>query len=439
MSKPLIVKEYEEIDLPEHLLNSEGEISAYPSVLRRDFFHLRYKKGKPILQAGGYIGVIPINSKFSIEIHPKVPISNLERIIFLANHSPLILKEFRRRYSPHHLSSKNLSSIINDFLLLSVEEICVSGILKLYSPISRTGFSPRGRINMSPTMRARAKSGDTRVVYSCHSRGIDFPANQLLKLALTQILQTTDVTENKKRRARVIALLDHFQEVSDVDDIGRLLSEREIEDHLNFIPSTKDSYRDALSVAKLIVQGKGLELLNGRDLSSTTLILNLDEAFEGYVLATLRESVLNQLGYRVLDGNKSGDFGCKGKLFSQSPRPNFIDKDIVATPDIVVVSPQNEFDRLVIDVKYKAVAGIPDRSDINQVVTYAFAYKCKWGMLVLPASDRCPSGLRCAGIISGIEIFFYFMDLSNSDIEKEEQDFAKTLLSLFLEQPEVAA
>lgn len=430
--KTLKVKEYDEIEIPTQFFTSDGELSAFPEVLQKDYFSVRFKKGKPVFQAGGYIGTIPVNAELALEITPKVPIANLERIVFLANHEPTILKDFKKRYSPHHYSSRNLSEFLSDCFLRATEDVCSNGLLKLYRARSSSGFSPKGRIDMTSTIRARSKFNDTRLVSTWHERTADNPANQLLKHVLQRMLTIEHLMENRKRKREVVELLDHFTMISEVPE-HQLLVDKMVSNHEDRIPSTKDSYLNAISLSKIILQGKGISFMNTGDVYANALILNLDKAFEGYVLAVLDHPDLKNEGYRTLDGNKGGRAGCKKPLLTPSDRDIDVGKAVVATPDILLRSDSDEAMSLVIDVKYKSLKNLADRADLNQIISYAVSYGSRYGVLVFPANERCPPGLQCLGSISGIEFFQYFMKLDSTDIENEESALRRTMLSLMAE------
>lgn len=427
--KTLKVKEYGEIEIPENFFTTNGELSAFPEVLQRDYFSVRFKKGRPVFQAGGYIGTIPVNTDLSLEIIPKVPIANLERIVFFANHEPIILRNFRRRYSPHHYSSKTLSELISDFFLRATEEVCMTGMLKLYRPRSSSGFSPKGRIEIAPTIRTRAKTRDSRLVSTWHERTADNPANRFLKHVLLRMLTSANLMESKKRKREVVELLDHFSGIAEAQEED-LLSDSMISNHEVHIPSTKESYRDAISLGKIILQGKGISFSSSGAIGASNIILNLDNAFEGYVLAVLGHPDLESIGCKVLDGNKGGAFGCKKPFFDPSTRDIYINKQVIATPDILIKSEKNEDISIVIDVKYKSIKNLADRADLNQIISYAFSYGSRHGILILPASENCPSGLVSLGTIHGIEFFQYFMKLDVADMEVEETALRRTILKL---------
>lgn len=432
--KILKVKEYEEVEIPDSFFSQSGEISAFPSILEKDYFSVRFKKGKPVFQAGGYVGIIPVNSELSLDISPKVPIANLERMVFLANHKPQILKDFKRKYDPHYYSSKSLNEFLVDCFLMATELVCINGLLKFYSQQSATGFFPKGRINFSETIRARSKFNDSRVTSSWSERTPNNAPNQLLKSLLAIIINNEGLTQDRKRKQIAIDLINCFTEISDVDaDI--ILTDPLVTDHDINIPSTKGEYLDAIALAKIILQGKGVSFTSGGSVTASSMILNLAEAFEWYVLAILRHSDITVENFIALDGNKDGSTGARKALFDHSSRDSYINKTVSATPDIVVATTPNitPSKNVVIDVKYKSIKNIADRADLNQIISYAASYKSQHGLLILPASKSSGTGLQSLGIIGGIEFFQYFIDLAAPDIEAQENLLRRAIINLLLE------
>ena len=100
------------------------------------------------------------------------------------------------------------------------------------------------------------------------------------------------------------------------------------------------------------------------------------------------------------------------------------------TPDIVLMVDAKP--DLIIDVKYKPQKGLPDRGDLNQVVTYGVRYECGNVMLLYP--NRKKGGVFCEllGSVGGINVYIGRIDLDASDIEAEERLFAEALAGLVL-------
>lgn len=104
----------------------------------------------------------------------------------------------------------------------------------------------------------------------------------------------------------------------------------------------------------------------------------------------------------------------------------------MATPDIVLKSVQtSDNSTIVIDVKYKSIEKLPDRDDLNQIISYAASYSASHGILIFPANDKNPSGINLIGELPGVRFYALFIDLNNSHIEEEEALMASRLSELF--------
>jgi hypothetical protein len=74
--------EQELILLPPELLKSDGSLDVYDDIM--NLFRPTYHKNRPAIQCGGWIGYIPLNDSFALEVAPRVPIGNLERLVGMA-------------------------------------------------------------------------------------------------------------------------------------------------------------------------------------------------------------------------------------------------------------------------------------------------------------------------------------------------------------------
>ncbi|KAA0079628.1 hypothetical protein CIW54_24220 [Paraburkholderia sp. T12-10] len=432
-SKVIRVKEYGEIEVPEDFISSSGRLIAYSDVLNKDFFSVRFKKGVPVFQAGGYVGIVPVNEALSIEIVPKVPIANLERIVLLGNNAPLKLRTFRRSYGVSHYVPASIADFLIESFLGALEEVHEHGMLRLYDRREGSGLFPRGRIEINRTVRIRGNSGGQRVTYSWSERHPNNGPNRLFKYVLRSIRPYIEASRNRPLRNQFDICLSFFDQVTDDRD-REFLSDPMVADPAK-IPSTKDLYIQAISLAKLILRGHGVSLAeNIGPISMGSIIVNVDEAFEYYVLAALRRQCGedSQTNLHVLDGNKGGGQGGMKYLFDESTHPSFINKRIDAKPDIVIRAslPNNEHKILVIDVKYKVLENVADRADLNQIIAYGASYKAKCGVLVLPAAAAEQRGLKCLGLIGQTTFFQYAMNLNAADLAAEEDLLWNTMTKL---------
>ncbi|ABF09540.1 5-methylcytosine restriction system specificity protein McrC [Cupriavidus metallidurans] len=401
----LIVKEYETIDIPAALIIDGIALRIYPAVLERDYISVRWKKGVPIFQAGGYIGVIPINDQLTLDVRPKVPLVNLERILYSSNHKPYVLESFQRAYGHHTRASEPIETFLVDRFLDWVEEIHRFGLLKQYRVIHEDGFTPRGRLNFAATIRLRSRNQQS-LAYQWDDRTADNGPNRFIKAVLLQLADRDEFLHDRRRKARLSVCVDYFSSVSDVDVHSVLIDP--LVDDVEQLPSTREYYKTAIVLAKMLIEKSGLAFLSDQhSVLLPTLLLDLDEAFEKYVLTLLQQVNIRRDDVRVFDGNIDGALGGKKQLLKDSGLENQVKSTVQATPDVLVEKysipsiPRN----LVIDMKYKEVKNIVERGDLNQVIAYAASYQSAAAVFILPSRGPQQRGLQCLGTVAEIPIF----------------------------------
>ncbi|MBB3015950.1 5-methylcytosine restriction system specificity protein McrC [Cupriavidus alkaliphilus] len=425
------VKEYGEVEIPADLISPSGELAAFPEILQKDYFSVRFKKGKPVFQAGGYIGLIPVNESLSLDISSKVPISNLARILLIGNHFATPLRRAIRTYGHSTYAPRSIIEFLVDGFINLMEEVHSKGLLRLYEREHQTGLFPHGRIDINGTVRTRAKTGSKQVHYSWSERNPDNGPNRLFKFVLQRILGNLHLPLHRKLRERCTLALSHFDHVA-LDPTQAFLHDTFISDPLT-LPSTKDLYIQGISLAKLILTGKGIEIAShDGNIALGSLIVNLDDAFERYILEILRRHAAGVANMFVLDGNKGGADGGMKSLLGPSSRDCYIGHSIDANPDIVVSRERDVTTsiNIVIDVKYKAVKHLIDRADLNQIISYAASYHSRHGLIVLPAITAESAGLKCLGVIGDTAFFQYAVNLNSSNMEEEEKKLYETVSNL---------
>lgn len=417
----LIVKEYETIDIPAELIIDGIALRIYPAVLERDYISVRWKKGSPIFQAGGYIGIIPINDQLTLDVRPKVPLVNLERILYSSNHEPYVLEAFQRAYGYHTRASEPIETFLVDRFLDWVDEIHRFGLLKQYRVVHEDGFTPRGRLNIRATVRLRSRNQQS-LAYQWDERTADNGPNRFIKAVLLRMMDREKFLHDRKRRARLSVCIDYFFSVKDVDVVAAMTDP--LVDDVEQLPSTREYYKTAIVLAKMLIQKSGLAFLSDqRTVLLPTLLLDLDEAFEKYVLALLQQINTKRDDVRVFDGNIDGAVGGKKQLLMDSGFDNQIKSTVQATPDVLVekYSIPSVARNMVLDMKYKEVKNIVDRADLNQIIAYAASYRSTAALFILPSRGPQQRGLQCLGTISEIPIYQYFINLGTPDIEAEEE------------------
>ncbi|HHG3077872.1 TPA: McrC family protein [Vibrio parahaemolyticus] len=432
MIETIVVKEYEEVTLPSSIMEDGSKVNAFNEALEKNYFSIRLKKGELVFQAGGYVGVISVNEKLSLDIRPKVPLSNLERILLISKSVPKAFSKGTIKYS----KSNYVPEAIEDFLWMEVlneaENLHALGLIKKYKKVSEYTSYPSGKIDTFKSS-IKSKISGKPIAYSTRfERDIDTPENQLVKMLILALKGRNKEYRDSNIKRRISICLSHFDSVT-TDYRYNFFSSPSIKNP-ETLPSTKDHYRRIIEISKLIFDSKGLGFFDTQNQSveCSSLLISMEDAFEKYILTILKKGSdkFNQIN--VKDGNKDGEDGAKKNLFDTTSHPKQYPKKIKATPDILIehLGEGGQVKNIVIDVKYKEKKDIASRADINQVMSYAASYNSKHAVIILP-SEGNKKGIECLGSFSGIGFFQYFIDLSTTNFDEEESIFIDEILSLF--------
>jgi len=224
-----------------------------------------------------------------------------------------------------------------------------------------------------------------------------------------------------------LARAEAIFEVASLDRKLRFLKHPCISDPRK-LPSTKEAYRAAITIAKAILLNQGIEVQrHGRDVMLPCVLINMEDVFEAYLRATLERNLRNY-GFAVLDGNLSEPSGAARALFDRAD-PSV--KENRAKPDIVIRgSSLPSTVGVVIDAKYKPPSGQADREDVNQVLVYSIVYGCKRVALAYPRRKPAEPIIQKIGSVGGVEVFRLLMDLGSSTLNEEEVSFAGEIKAL---------
>lgn len=420
--EPIRTKEHSTFEVAADRFFIDGKLQLYEETQQKNYFQIRARGSKLVLQAGGFIGLIPVNDKVTIEVAPRTPINNLDRMLRIAGVESAVITRIRRSYGE---TDENLSlmDVLADELVAALEQIALEGRMKTYEHRRFVGAPRSGRVLVSDTLRARAThSGKLTVVSSRFERTANNVFNAVLKVAIERIV--SDIRGGKPRkgwRARLRGLNEGWQMFASVD--GRLTTRVDVENiRARLADGSSPAYRRALAVAVAVLSERSPSLMaGGGPLALTSVIYNLSVAFEDYVRNVLRLEA--ELG--VHDGNQAPPAGAGRKLFSQPATADLA--KMVASPDIILGPPKTPW--VAADVKYKIFGDAPDREDLNQVLTYAIAYDVDKCLLIYPAGDSLKGLLDC-GSIGSKRVYCYGIDLKADDLAAEESAMKATLLAL---------
>lgn len=399
MNAPRIfdVVEREETSIPITELWMDGKLEVRPEVLNRGFFQIRLSRENLTIFAGQYIGLVPLNERIVINVHPKLPIPRLLSILGKAETRIRSLATFTFGYHPAASRPLALLEPIASALVSQLRTLHRMGFLKEYLPITTDDGPLRGRILFERSLRRFWSKGlQHKAAVSFYDLTANIPSNQILKSAIDHLLRQFRYLPEKPQS--VMNDLGAYQElfssmgIRDIDPLKIRAAEW---------ASLPEPHREAAELAALIVQGRGVELPAAGRMQLPSFLIDMADVFESYLRSVMKTGLSEVC--TVLDGNKEG----ARWLYDEKPVP-------LATPDLVFTTAGVA--SLVADVKYKSA---PSREDVNQIVTYAVRYGVRKVLLVCFSSE--PMGrLERIGTISGIEVHCYGFSLSAPNLDMEE-------------------
>lgn len=396
----------------------KGKLEIYPEVENKGYFAVRFGGRTLILTAGRYIGLIPVNPRVTVHVSPKLPVSNLLRIIEISRRQIGSLGLIERTYDTEPVSSVSIIEFLARNLLLSLRELETHGLHKIYVSHTENSSSPRGRIDFRRTALLNFSRGIRHKVYhSYYEQTADNAYNRLLKYALWFITQRLLRVPNRNRALLhdLNSALAWFDSIS-LHRPAPLIQQIENDLRRKRVPPNRLYYERPLRIALTILSGKGVSLIgHGDEVELSSYIIDFEKLFEDYLREALRIRVPELVSGASV---RSGGTEPKQPLFEDTSWST-------AEPDIIVDAPSDK--KVVAEVKYRDRV---EREDINQAITYGCSFRVKNAVLVLQSPIGKPSELKRLGETNGVNVYTYAFDLANTDLETEEKSFAEVMIGL---------
>lgn len=312
--------EYEELTVPYDDLVVNGRFQMYEEVIGRQYFTVFMRKDRLVFQAGNFVGLIPINERVAINVRPRVPVSSLERLLRIANASPVSLKREKRTYALNSEPLPSLLDVLAAALIDSVELILANGLHREYRRSEADTSFPRGRIMLSDTVRRHQSRGiEHRVTASWFERTGDTGPNRCVRFALHHLAHCYPgmaPTSTTRSSLRALNRLHQVFSVAKLDPSQTFLDDPIVREPSR-LPGLRAYYEQPLHLAKIIIQGQGISF-GGRDpnVVMPSLVVNLEKIFEDYVRAVLRDQFRQLMpDVVVLDGNHDPPVGASRGVF----------------------------------------------------------------------------------------------------------------------------
>lgn len=282
------------------------------------------------------IGVVQLG-RLRIRVLPKIP---WEHFVYIASRS-----EFSPRLSSETATVEpgfEFLGMLCNWFVDSAERLVRLGLRNDYRATTQEIEEVRGSLMPLETTTEVLK-GRPVAICTFDELSFDTPLNRTVRAACVRVSCLNGIPDDTRRRARHL--------VYRMDEVGPLLhSDRRFKpDRLS------KSYIRPISLARLILEGCGLSLSDGRT-QGTSFLMRTPEVIEDGLRSIIAEGLPN-IGVR-------------------KRRQMLGDSGISMTPDIVFGN------RLAVaDVKYKYFGREWNRNDLNQIVAFATAFDCQLGAL----------------------------------------------------------
>lgn len=434
--------EYVEID-PSLWLGETHQAILNSEIDGRDVLRASFAGGRLRLQATSFVGVIPINDKVILRVKPRVPLGDLTRMVIETGHGVLALSALRD-YTGRGTADDWIMDRYANALLDYVDDVLDQGLLRAYKRFEDEGRFPHGRLELTSTMQRFAARGvPNKATFSWYERSVDTPANRCIKAAMEVVHEHLIKAKTKPRKGdrsnlgRLAGQLRAFEEVADDPDC-RFLDDPQVLG-LAPLPDPRSYYRPALDLSVLILRGVGIALdIGGEDVRLGSLLINTNELFEKFVRVSLaKHAKQHRWPVDVLDGNTEGrvnlyDVPLELPTPFGEPLEALARRDAgKAQPDVVLRLPDGQMP-LIAEVKNTVTSdgALPERSHVEQAVTYALRYGVNFTLLIHPWSSG-QKGLVYVGRVRSIDVYDYRLDLSREDgVDAALADMAATVATL---------
>lgn len=325
------------------------------------------RRGRVRLTGGSHVGRAHIDG-VALELHEKVPDALASLLRYLGHGSLRMLKTA----SP--LADLNeLARFLVHTFLVSVREYIGRGRERRYTSERHVGSLVGGRIDVTRTLRLRARGLPHLAAFDRNELVFDTPLNRVVYAALMEAERLDRVLHLTPRDlAAARALSVAFADCRDAKEV-RVRREAVVQYATDVAERTEDTARrDLATLAGVVLSHESFSLADpsGR-LAPRAWFLNLETLFESAVRAVLARELASSGG----DGKLWPRESVTRRIFSK------VADEFRANPDLVI---EAHGDVTVGDVKYKAWDGSAGASDLYQLLVHAKTYDAERCFLVYP-------------------------------------------------------
>lgn len=406
-------EEHGEVDVPLGELLTDGALDVYDEVANKGFFDISHRRGRLVLRATKFVGLIPLSDRVAIHVRPKVPIANLAHMICRAGVAPDALRNAMRTYAAQ-ASDVDTPELLYRFAFLhALEDVSRLGVLKQYTK-EENDREWKGSLSVSRSVsRYYSRGIKYRHAFTQTKLTADNTANRIIKRYAERVLQTVQTDPHRDLAERVKGARALLTLLSSVDS-SKLLLEDVLDSPrttIRSLPLSHGHYEAPLWFSYLIASRSGISLEEMGPVRLESVVVDMSVVFENYVRRLCQDARDTVLRSRVTDGNKE-----PRPLFREG-RTHSISPDIYFERDGKVIA--------LADAKYKVK---PSEADRYEVIAYCEATGAKHAAFISPLVPGA-AAVETIGKTERFALSMIRIDLSNPDIAREESNFIAALAS----------
>ena len=406
-SRIIEIREYDPLLLNLRDILSDGEIVIDEETESKGYLDISIRGRQVQIRSTKFVGLIPFNDRLSVRVLPRANIANLTRIIVKSGNIPAILPNFHRGYRPQFEVTSRPEETYHKSFMNAVSKVVQRGFLREYVSV-KNPIAWRGRLMVAQTInRYRSRGIRYSAAFDHTTLSPKIVENIIIKEGVRRIVRWLERQPRKfpeLREARILESAFHSVPAWN-GSIGQLIGN--VMHRANTMPIYYGYYREALWTAYALLQSGIPDINSDGFLSLDSMIVNMSEAFEGYVRELIADGLSNA-DILIVDGNAR-------------PSGLFVDAGgFQIKPDIVVERSGATLG--VLDAKYKIA---PKESDRYEVLSYLDAMNASRGAFICPSTTPNDQSQYLGRTTSGKELAVIRIDLAATDLQTEERKFVR--------------
>lgn len=372
---------------------------------------IKHSRGGAIsvaLEAGPWIGTMPLTNGDVLRIVPRVGEKALWRMLLLSEGLGTQLKKEFEDFTRVGFTDVGTTSWLQLLARAFFKQLSViekSSLRTGRVEVTKRLSNARGKVALLPTIASIMRHEVSPVHCNFKERTYDTVEHRVLGAAALRLFQLGFVAEEDRPLAyRWMARAKGKLKECELIEVIRGLKSRRY-------TGPRSYYISALLMARLLLAEAGLAFDEETSVESEVLLTNVRTLFERYVRAIIREALWDK-GFVV-------------EKKEVAPTSLFDDGTCRLIPDVIISNVRGV--RLIADAKYKIDKPI-EESDYYQMVAYLDTYEIMNGLLILPTLIHKTIRLTSHRTRRGYKIHEMRLPLDNWSIM--ERDLAREVMDL---------